>query len=61
MGVCSVRTGIVFSFSPCIKERNKIPYLKIAHSLYYQHLLYFLKTTHLHLCHAILNLIFLHT
>lgn len=60
-GVCSVRTGIVFSFSPCVKERNKIPHLKIARHLFYQHVPYFLKNTRLYLGHASLNLMFLDT
>jgi len=54
-----VRTGIVFSFSPCIKERNKILHLKTVDDSCYQHTLCFLKTTDLYLCHAILNLMFL--
>lgn len=48
-GICFVRTGIAFSFSPCIKGRNKIPYSDIAHHLCYQPVLYFLKTIHLYL------------
>lgn len=45
-----MRTGTVFLFSPCIKERNKNPYLKIAHNLYYQHVLYLQKNTLLLSC-----------
>lgn len=56
-----MRTGIVFSFSPCVKERNKIPHLKIARHLFYQHVPYFLKNTRLYLGHASLNLMFLDT
>lgn len=48
-GVCFVRTSIAFSFSPCTKERNKIPYSDTAHHLCYQPVLYFLKTIHLYL------------
>lgn len=48
-GVCFVRTVTAFSFSPCIKERNKIPYSDTAHHLCYQSVLYFLKTIHLYL------------